>query len=290
MSENKGEEILPRGNEWEVVTLTESAYAAAAGPEQGIQDSSHSNLIGNNNAEIDRAMLMSGHFGISPRKNENLPLDPEKEESYEKECKTDEMDLKHEENLNIEGLISDEFAGVPNFDGKGDSMSYYSSDFVDVTPSNLIEKEPSMYDTGKFGSHDDKAAADTPYMAEEGSGINETFESLENVQKNNEEDKYNEPSNLPCEAWWRRHAASLYGHAKNANPLWSIVVVAAVMGLVVIGHRWQRNKPQVFQLKSQLVIDDKGSGWILGPLTRLKDVNLSGQHSSYIRLSSFAEQ
>lgn len=219
---------------------------------------------------------MSGHFGFSPSMHENLPVEPEYKEKY---CgkghdhdvsqvmvqQGGKSDLKHEENLHIEGLISDEFPGVPQFEEKGNSMSFYNSDFGDVVSSKLIDTEQSMYTTEKLGSYVEDAAAGTPYMADEGSGIAEPFESLDdavnpsisNVQKHIEEDKFNELPNLPCEAWWRRHATSLYGHAKNANPYWSIVVAAAVIGLVIIGHRWQREKPQVFQLKSQLIINDE---------------------------------
>ncbi|KAI3444525.1 hypothetical protein Pfo_001190 [Paulownia fortunei] len=300
---NEGEEIVRKGNEWEVVALTESAYAAAPGPKQDILHDSPSNLIGDDNAETSHAMLMSGHFGFSPSMHENMPLEPEYKETC---CGKDhdgpqvtvqqggKSDLKHEENLHIEGLVSDEFLGVPQYDEKGSNMSFYSSDFGDVASSNLIEKEQSMYNTGKFGSCDDEAAASISYMADEGTGIAEPIESLDHDvnpgMSNIEEDKFDELPNLPCEAWWRRHAASLYGHVKNANPFWSIVVAAAVMGLVIVGHRWQRDKPQVFQLKSQLVIDDEGSGWILGPMARLKDISLGGQHSSYIRVSSSTER
>ncbi|KAK6140629.1 hypothetical protein DH2020_025629 [Rehmannia glutinosa] len=301
LDNNDGEEIVREGNDWEVVALTESAYAAAPGPKQDIPHISHSNLIGDDNADTARPMFMSGHFGFSSSTHENLPLEPECKEKCRGKGSDHEVpqvtvqqggkwDPKHEENLHIEGLVSNEFLGVQRYDEKGDNMSFYSSDFGDIASSDLIEEEQSMYSTGKFGSYDDEAAAGMSYKAGEGTGSAEPFENLDHAVNpgvsNIEEYKFNEPPNVPCEAWWRRHAASLYGHAKNANPFWSIVVAAAVMGLAIIGHRWQRDKPQVFQLKPQLVIDNEGSGWILGPMGRLKDVSLSGQHISYIRVSS----
>lgn len=293
---NEGEEVSQRGNEWEVVVLTESAYAAAPGP-RNILDNSDINLSGDDSSETARAMLMSGHFGLASSVHENFPLEPEYKEEYSGKGLDHDVhqatvqqggksDLKQEGNLNIEGLISDEFSGVPQF---------YSSKLGDVASSKkLIDKEQDVYRAEKLRSYnDDDAAAGLPFLADEGILSAETFESLDdavnpdvsNVHTHIEEDEFSEPA----DPWWRRHAASLYDHAKNVNPYWSIVVAAAVVGLVIIGRRWPRDKPQVFQLKSQLTIDAKGSHWIRGPITRLKDVTLGSRHSSYIGLSSLTE-
>lgn len=272
MSENnKGEEISQKGNDWEVVALTESAYAAAPGPRNILN--SDNNLSRDDDSETARAMFMSGHFGLSPSVLENLPLGPEYNEKYSGEGHDDhdvhqvteqqgsKSDLKEAENLNIEGLISDEFSGVPQFDEKFKGMSFYSSDLGDVASSKSIDKGPGVYGTGK-SSYDDDDAAGMPFLADEGVGIAESFESLDDAVKSNvhthvEEGRFSEPNDLPCDAWWRRRAVSLYGHAKNANPYWSLVVAAAVIGLVIIGRRWQRDRPQVIQLKSQLTLDNK---------------------------------
>ncbi|KAL1546269.1 ATG8-interacting protein 2-like [Salvia divinorum] len=298
MSENnKRDEISQKGNDWEVVALTESAYAAAPGP-KNILDNSDNNLSGDDDSETARAMFMSGHFGLSPNVLENFPLEPEYKEKYSvvghdqdfhqvTEQQGSKSDLKQDESLNIEGLISDEFSGVPQFDKK------YSSDLGDVASSNLVDKEQSVYTTGK-SSYDDAVAAGMPLIADEGMGPAEEFESLDDaakskVHKHVEEDKFSEPTDLPCDAWWRIRAASLYGHAKNSNPYWSLVVAAAVIGLVIIGRRWQRDRPQFFQLKSQLTIDNKEAHWIPSTVGRVKGVNIGGRHSSYIGLSSVTE-
>ncbi|KAJ3678568.1 hypothetical protein LUZ60_002371 [Juncus effusus] len=51
--------------------------------------------------------------------------------------------------------------------------------------------------------------------------------------------------NLPCEAWWKRHAIYLYKNAKEANSFWSILVASALMGLVILGHRWHKEKWEI---------------------------------------------
>ncbi|KAG6437713.1 hypothetical protein SASPL_102639 [Salvia splendens] len=298
MSENnKREEISQKGNDWEVVALTESAYAAAPGP-KNILDISDSNLSGDVDSETARAMFMSGHFGLSPNVHKNFPLEPECKEKCSGEVhdhdahqvteqQGNKSDLKQDESLNIEGIISDEFSGVPQFDKK------YGSDLGDIASSKSLDKEQGMYATGK-SSYNDAVAAGMPLIADEDMGTAEEFESPDDaakskVHKHVEEDKFSEPTDLPCDAWWRIRAASLYGHAKNSNPYWSLVVAAAVIGLVIIGRRWQRDRPHAFQLKSQLTIDNKEAHWIPSPVGRVKVVNIGGRHGSYIGLSSVTE-
>ncbi|XP_051127053.1 ATG8-interacting protein 2-like [Andrographis paniculata] len=299
MSDNKEDETVPKGNEWEVVALTESAYAAAPGPKQNIFDA-----IGDNSAETADALFMSGHFKYSPSIHENMLVEAGSKEkpsgmgsdsipeaiAYE----GSKSESKSVDDIHLEGLISEEFPEAPKFKEKGGSGSFYSSDFEDVASSNLMVKEQAMYRAEKFSSYDDEATAGRSYATDEDIGVAEPFEPLDhaidpclsNVPKHNEDDKFDELPGFSCEGWWKRHASSLYDHVKNVNPYWSIVVAAAVVGLVIIGHRWQRDKPPVLKLKSQLVIDDKGSHWILGPVARLKDVSLGNQNGSYLRAST----
>lgn len=299
MSENNEEEVSQKGNDWEVVALTESAYAAAPGP-RNILDNNDRNLGGDDDSETARAMFMSGHFGLSPSVHENFPIESEYKEKASGEGHDDDVrqvmedqgsksDLKKDEILNIEGLISDEFSGVQKYEEKYKSMSFFTSDLVDVATSKSIDKEQGMYGTGKSSYGEDDVAAGMPFIADEGTGFDEDDAVNPSVPKHVEEDKFREPGNLPCDAWWRRRAASLYGHAKNANPYWSLVVAAAVIGLVIVGRRWQRDRPQVFQLKSQLTLGNKESHWNHSPMARLKDVSLGSRHSSYMGLSSLTE-
>ncbi|XP_073313905.1 ATG8-interacting protein 1-like isoform X3 [Primulina huaijiensis] len=278
---DKEEETMPKGNEWEVLALTNSEYAAAPGPKQSPLDDSQSTLVGDDAVETSNPMFMSGHF-VFPRQNENLQEKSQHKVEYSGKGDFDDVtevvvnqegtpDSKHEEHLIDEGLIPDEFPRNSNVDEKGDEMFI---NFADDASSNLLGKEQSN---------------------EECSGITEPSESLDDAEKaslsnaqqhGKEVDDNDELPDLPCEAWWKRHAASLYDHAKNTTPFWSIFVAAAVMGLVILGHRWQRDRQQALRLKPQLVIDDEGTGWILGPVSRLKAVTLGGQPGSYIRFVS----
>ncbi|PKA58799.1 hypothetical protein AXF42_Ash000892 [Apostasia shenzhenica] len=64
-------------------------------------------------------------------------------------------------------------------------------------------------------------------------------------------------SNPPCEAWWKRHAISLYKHAKETHSFWSIFMAAALMGLVVLGQQWKKEKVHLRQFKWQFSINNE---------------------------------
>ncbi|KAL0320618.1 UNVERIFIED_CONTAM: ATG8-interacting protein 1 [Sesamum radiatum] len=308
MADNEeGAETAPRGNEWEVVSLTASAYAAAPGPQQveSINDS-QGKLGGENEAETSNAMFMSGHFVFPPSQHENLPLAPENSEIREE--KGGEYDvsqlisddggksaLKDEENVSIRELMTDEFPGIQIFDEKGNKLSatgaYFEKDVV-------FDKEKSIYNTTEFSSFHCESTipksdtveecGETDYsVVPEDHGLDS---GLSNFQKPDEGEKY-DAGGLPCEAWWKRRAVSLYAHAKEANTFWSIFVAAAVMGLVIIGHHWQQERWQVLHLKWQFGISDERMGRVLGPISRFKDVIVGGhRRGSLVRGSTYTER
>ncbi|KAH0890759.1 hypothetical protein HID58_053188 [Brassica napus] len=90
----------------------------------------------------------------------------------------------------------------------------------------------------------------------------------------------------PCEPWWKRSAASLISQAKETNTVWSIfIAAAAVMGVVVLGQRWQHDRWQVLQLNWESTIgNEKAAGRLMGPISRLKQAFVGGQRrDSFIR-------
>lgn len=297
-------ETAPKGNEWEVVSLTASAYAAAPGSKQvDLSEDSHSNLVGESEAETSRAMFMSGHFLFPPNQHENLPLEPEYNEMRDE--KGDEgdhlhlvveergkLDVKDEENVSIEELMSDEFAGVQalNEDNR------LSVSGVDIQKDVAFDKEQFNYGSAEFSAYHSISTMGRSTVEEDAmtDDVTDPFEhdlnsSSPSFQKPVEEEKY-DGADLPCKAWWKRRALSLYAHAKETNTFWSILIAAAVTGLVIIGHKWQEERWQVLQLKRQFGINDEKMGRILGPMSRLKDVIVGGhQRGSFVRGSNSAE-
>lgn len=59
------------------------------------------------------------------------------------------------------------------------------------------------------------------------------------------------------EIWWNKQAALRGVHGRQANTYWSIALAAAVMGLVILGHRWQYERRQNQQLRLRLHLKEE---------------------------------
>ncbi|KAF9687833.1 hypothetical protein SADUNF_Sadunf02G0134200 [Salix dunnii] len=291
---NEGEENPSRGNDWEVVTLTASTYAAAPGPKEVDQrDYENSKAYDEDEDETSRALFMSRHFVLPPSQHENLSpepvnseiLDPQAGKNVPPELGLEEAgrsSCKSEVIWPPKGLDeSEEFHGMQLFDVKGKNGKEYEES---TTLQDFSDKEQSIYSTATFGSLHSETALGGSTTYGENLGIPEVNESSEkgldfptDVPSSLKAAK---DDNLPCDAWWKRRMASLYAHAKEANAFWSIFVAAAMMGIVILGQRWQQERWQV-------IINNERSERILGPITRLKDVIVGGhRRGSFIRGST----
>ena len=71
----------PRGNEWEVVSLTSSAYAASPGPYNvDSRDAARKFDHAYYGGDTSRDLFMSDHFVFPPSQHEDLPLDDDDDE------------------------------------------------------------------------------------------------------------------------------------------------------------------------------------------------------------------
>ncbi|KAJ8748968.1 hypothetical protein K2173_013406 [Erythroxylum novogranatense] len=302
------EENTPRGVEWEVVHLTESTYAAAPGPKQvEVKDDGKENTCGEDEGETSRALFMSDHFVFPPNQHENLPLDPDNSEIVDEYAvknllpevnvqKVDRSDEKEEENSAFKGLnVSEEFPGMQLFDEEGNRISISGKEFEESTKlqrSILSDKKQSMYSTATFDSFHNEACLGESTTLSEKLDIPDANEPSEgnldfpmdgsHSAEATKEGTYDRPS-VPTDAWWKRRAASVYSHAKDANAFWSIFIAAAVMGLVIIGQRWQ-------QERWQTNVNNERSGRLLGPVYRLRDVLVGGhRRGSFITGSASSD-
>ncbi|XP_057766451.1 ATG8-interacting protein 1-like isoform X1 [Salvia miltiorrhiza] len=308
MADNEeAKETGPRGNEWEVVSLTASAYAAAPGPKpvDSSQDSV-TKLDKNHEGETSNAMFMSSHFVFPPSQHENLPIEPEFNESDSEKGREDDVsqlgkdegvksDAKDEDNATIEGLMTEEFPGIQVLNEKGNTLSLSGADLrKDVG----FDRARSIYTPAEFSLFSSETTMGISNNSGDGAGTDDSIEPLDgyvdpnllNFQKPIEGDKYDD-ADLPCEAWWKRRAFSVYAHAKEANTVWSIFLAAAVMGLVIIGHQWQHERWQVLRLRWQFGINDERMSRLLAPIFRLKDVVVGGhRRGSLVRGSTSSER
>nr|GMD31602.1 ATG8-interacting protein 1 isoform X2 [Ipomoea batatas]GMD34746.1 ATG8-interacting protein 1 isoform X2 [Ipomoea batatas]GMD36444.1 ATG8-interacting protein 1 isoform X2 [Ipomoea batatas]GMD38068.1 ATG8-interacting protein 1 isoform X2 [Ipomoea batatas] len=272
------EETAARGNEWEVVSLTASAYAAALGSKQEDANDEHKDS-GEYEAETSSALFMSGHFVFPPSQHENLPLKQENNEILTEKV------VKDAEFASAEGSMAD----MKN----EEYLKKFEGDAV-LQGLNLVDKEPSLYSAAAYSSLHSEEHMLGSVVLDESSASNDPFESLQQIS---DSDISNSPKamdenkpdgdGLPCQAWWKRHATSLIAHAKEANTFWSIFIAAAVMGLAILGRCWQHERLHFLQLKWQLGVHNERMSRMLGPLSRLKDVIVgSERRASFIRGSS----
>ncbi|KAK7243329.1 hypothetical protein RIF29_38122 [Crotalaria pallida] len=297
-NEDKNEKTCS-GNEWEVVNLTASTYDVAPGPDEvQLMDDDKVDLYPQDGAETSSALFMSGHFVFPPSQHENLPLEPEYNEIYDESSGKDATSevtneegtrpsRKDEENLTFAGLnVSEEFEAIQYFDEEINKLSVHGKQFDEGTTLpgfSLTQKEETMYDSAKYTSFHSETAVGGVTAYGESIVESETLELAEqgptvcpdlSWSKSASKDDNHSSSHLPCGAWWKRRAASLYAHAKEANAFWSVFIAATVMGLVMLGQRWQQER--ALQLKWQISVNDEARRRVLAPLYRLKDAIVPG--------------
>lgn len=270
-NEKGGEETSPRGVDWEVVSLTASAYAAAPGPgpRPDELDPTNGNKEKENTTEFESSdeLFMSHHFVFPQSEHENLPLEADVSEIH-----------SGQEGHNVNISVADNANKFDNSD-EGKFQTEYNDDMQSV---EYYEKGSRSYaydigldEEGKVFAQPNLIVIDQDMLVD---SVSESFhsgvhgtecEKEEPLNMNADSPRYptntngngHNGSNLPCQAWWKRHAISLYNRAKDANAVWSVVVAAAVMGLVIIGRRWQQDKWQVHQIKWRFSITDEV--WLL---------------------------
>ncbi|KAF3335749.1 hypothetical protein FCM35_KLT20256 [Carex littledalei] len=191
-----------KGNDWEVVSLTASTYAAAPGPQtpspppSGHRKLDTSYTTKQYEFEAPSSMFMSDHF--------LLPKEEEMDESSRYEGK--ETSKAKEDELQ-----------------KSLSMS---SGFEPLGGSVMEESE-------------------TP--------------AFEEREREVERVKESQTKGVEKEGWWKNQVLTVYKNVKEATTMWSVFWAAALVGIAIVGQRWQREKLQIQQLKLQFRINNEVS-------------------------------
>ncbi|XP_074577443.1 ATG8-interacting protein 1-like [Curcuma longa] len=263
-----------RGADWEVVSLTASAYAAAPGPQE-VDPSDESKVMESESISKPEAsaaaLFVSGHFVFPPSEHENLPIQTD----------TNEISGGPEENIGSPEMVDaddaidqlqteskDDLYGVEFFD-EGSKVSVHEMGLEEVKGSQrstLVGLEQFILaDPDSVASHSEMHRSVTKIETSESLDVNtDSFEE----HKIDDEDESGRPE-LPSQAWWKAHVASVYRQAKEANTFWSVVVAAAVVGIIVLGRRWQQDK-------WKFTITDEKMSRMLRPVGRFKNVLLGG--------------
>ncbi|CAN8237653.1 unnamed protein product [Cochlearia groenlandica] len=274
------------GNDWEVVSLTASAYAASPGPIRVSIDDVK-------DPQTSHPLYLSGHFAfpLSEGENNNATTGPSAEIYEDNPTKKKKIDFefsveqetvscgKEEGDLTLKGLgLTDEFAGLELFEEKG------------KTDENIYNKKTSL----SSSLHDERAVIGGSHVCEHKEPIHEPEPIIDVSSDLNQstKDEKHQVADVPSppEAWWKRSVASLISQAKETNTVWSIFVAAALMGIVIIGQQWQREKWQILQLKWESSIGNEKGGRLIGPISRLKQAFVGGhRRDSFIQVSPLNE-
>lgn len=286
MADNdEGRAVPAQGNEWEVVSLTASAYAASPGP---VQVKSNDNNQGLRVGE-DKEDTPEVNKGDTNELAEQIDEDAS-------EFVADVggiSNTKDGENWDVNALgMSDEFPVMEFADEKGRSLSMGGTELKEgmaLHGLTLVDEEQSIYSTSKFSSFhgeetiggfapDEKIICSEPIdPSEEGleQNVSQSPKDMDEIHEDEDDG-----SDLPCVDWWKKRAAALFAQAKEANAVWSILFAAAVMGVVMIGHKWQQSKWQCGDEKKKM----------LGPFSGLKSILVGGQPSGSVARGSTTSQ
>ncbi|XP_078440223.1 mesoderm induction early response protein [Wolffia australiana] len=224
--DGEGEEALSRNVDWEVVSLTASAYRNTY--EENLETSKYRNSD-EDNIHCAREMFMSGHFVFPPAAHENLPLQPDSK-------------------LEDTGNESDK-------DVKNSSIEEATGEEEDMSSSPELRFDDQTVEGDDSGSN--KILKSSPETTDESSDGGSRF---------------------PSESWWKNRAAVLYSHAKEAGAFWSLCAAAALVGLVILGHKWHQEKWKSHHHGSRFCINTERASRLMGSVSRIKKVIAGGPH------------
>ncbi|KAJ1701911.1 hypothetical protein LUZ63_001690 [Rhynchospora breviuscula] len=200
--DEKQTEVTRSAADWEVVSLTSSAYAAEPNKTEIVSDSSKTNL------NQESSLFDSGHYVFPPSEHENLPIDQN----------LDESEIKQRE----PEILLDKYEGAEEREEEeGKNEEELGTTYQD----EFIEKEEFQKSSSEIENREEGLESG-PEKKTEGEDGEDGLE------------------------WVKKKGLWIYRHVKEANAVWSVVVAAALVGLVILGQRWQREKSQhQYQLK-----------------------------------------
>ncbi|CAL9084742.1 unnamed protein product [Musa textilis] len=258
------------GNDWEVVSLTASMIASAA-DQMGFDPSNVSKDKELKKSEAESSPLfMSSHFVFPPMEYETLKLKDSNHE-FGNRVMDEDVTSGDEKGSTTNKILEESFK--TKLDGSLHGIQFSEKDKdplfggIDIGEgkatqemSLVLEEEMLLNSHGINDDHAETGMSGSfpcNEQADDFKPINPSYQSpnsplsYPNASSQIAENK-NDRFSLPCEAWWKRHAITLYNHAKEANTMWSVILVAALMGLAILGQRKQQEKPQLQQLKLRL--------------------------------------
>nr|KAJ0194852.1 hypothetical protein LSAT_V11C700344140 [Lactuca sativa] len=267
----EGHATAPKGADWEVVSLTASAYAAAPGgniPE--LKHEEKGEVVDKDKVETSNALFMSTHFVLPPKQDTEIfdQLD-DSESVKEKEI----YDLKKLTELH-------DYNKIPFSNDQ--KLALGDTDFTENTTFsslNMGAKEQSIYTSPALDSLHSEATMGLKNIDDEMRELDESVYSSEEPKENNNHHEHDGSGcGVPYGVWLKKQAVSLYAHTKETSTFWSIFAAAAVMGIVIIGQQWQHERWQVLRHELKFRIHDER----MRMMTGLKDAIIGGNRRDFL--------
>lgn len=249
-----GDNAATRGTDWEVVSLTASAYAASPGPKPVHDDNKvvTTTTTPSEAAETSHPLYMSGHFVFPPTEEHHTNMEPS---DLPEDCKASKKMDSDDFSLEQETRGKEEVGGDLTLKGldlaKDDEFDFFDEE---KGKSSNIYKAASLQDERAFGGSHVYEQTEPVHQQTNYPNVTPDIEDDDDDDDDHREAPNSPPPPPPCEPWWKRSAASLISQAKETNTVWSIFIAAAVMGVVVLGQRWQHERWQVLQLNWESTI------------------------------------
>ncbi|KAI3494941.1 hypothetical protein L1887_37003 [Cichorium endivia] len=237
----EGHTTAPKGADWEVVSLTASAYAAAPGgkiPEPKHEEKGE--VVNKDKVESSNALFMSGHFVFPPKEETEI--------------------LDHHDNSE----------SVNDVDGKPDAKEKENDDLKKLTELDDFYSSPTLH------SLHSEATMGALNLDDETRELDESILSSDEPKEDN-----HDASGVPYGVWLKERAVSLYVHTKETSTFWSIFAAAAVMGIVIIGQQWQNERWQILRHEWKFRIHDERMRMMSGPISRFKDAIVGGNRRDF---------
>lgn len=237
MADNEKEVVEgTTSRDWEVVTLSASAYAAAPGPggAAGKPTTESKGFDARKDEQgSSNALLMSDHFVFPPSEHENLPI----------ETSFDEIQPEKDVQEASTSLEDDSFKNVGvKYDVGSERIQFYDEEKNFSVDD--VEMRADVAEYGSFHAEDDGHGFVVHDDDNDGGDDSHDKSDLPSESA----DSKSRDSSTPCKCWLKKHMSCLYHQAKETNALWSVVVAAALVGLVILGH-WHKDKLHLHQLK-----------------------------------------
>lgn len=206
---------------------------------------------------------------------------------------SDHTDDLADEKKKSEGLVAEAMAGsdtaFPSGHGEGDADAHIFDiqPFTEGWRTHLRPTESGVPFQENYSGSFPSAEGDMEPLV--GLRHEELLEAEETPERSISPvaDAGNAPKKKACKVSWWNCQTVLWGPgSQKSSTVWSIALAAAVVGIVIIGHRWHRERYQNQQLKLDLSAKEEKLNDLMYQVNRMKEA-MTGRRRVGVTRNSF---